>query len=182
MSFRSYRDPVVADVTARCDWRIADLVAGEKPTTLYLVVPPSDISRTKPRSCVSSSIGRPPADLRTYTRRTRHRLLLMLDEFPGAWPTRLLRERACFHGRLSDRCFSLLSPEPDRESLRSEQLDPRQLPRQGQLCDQRRAHRKASVDALAPRPRCAMQNYAGHRLAPWLGHSMISRSETAHHC
>jgi type IV secretion system protein VirD4 len=25
----------------------------------------------------------------------------------------------------------------------------------------------------------AMQNYAGHRLAPWLGHLMISRSETA---
>lgn len=24
-----------------------------------------------------------------------------------------------------------------------------------------------------------MQNYAGHRLAPWLGHLMISRSETA---
>src|SRR5690242_5955183 len=49
MSFLGlYRDPVVAHVTRRCDWRIRDLIEGERPTTLYLVVPPSDISRTKP--------------------------------------------------------------------------------------------------------------------------------------
>jgi type IV secretion system protein VirD4 len=43
-----YRDPTIARNTEACDWRIADLVAAEKPVTLYLVVPPSDISRTKP--------------------------------------------------------------------------------------------------------------------------------------
>jgi type IV secretion system protein VirD4 len=49
MSFLGlYRDPVVAAVTRQCDWRIRDLVEGAKPATLYLVVPPSDISRTKP--------------------------------------------------------------------------------------------------------------------------------------
>ncbi len=49
MSFLGlYRDPVVAAVTARCDWRIGDLVESASPVSLYLVVPPSDISRTKP--------------------------------------------------------------------------------------------------------------------------------------
>src|SRR3954464_4976197 len=49
MSFLGlYRDPVVAKVTRQCDWRIRDLIEDERPTTLYLVVPPSDISRTKP--------------------------------------------------------------------------------------------------------------------------------------
>ncbi|WP_456304645.1 type IV secretory system conjugative DNA transfer family protein [Acidomonas methanolica] len=49
MSFLGlYRDPVVAEVTRRCDWRIADIVGGKRPSTLYLVVPPSDINRTKP--------------------------------------------------------------------------------------------------------------------------------------
>jgi Type IV secretory system Conjugative DNA transfer len=49
MSFLGlYRDPTVAAVTRRCDWRIADLVEGRHPVSLYLVVPPSDISRTKP--------------------------------------------------------------------------------------------------------------------------------------
>ncbi|TIV08618.1 MAG: conjugal transfer protein TraG, partial [Mesorhizobium sp.] len=49
MSFLGlYRDPTVAAATSSCDWRIADLVDGERPLSLYLVVPPSDISRTKP--------------------------------------------------------------------------------------------------------------------------------------
>jgi type IV secretion system protein VirD4 len=84
MSFLGlYRDPVVAAVTARCDWRISDLVSGEKPTTLYLVVPPSDISRTKPLvRLVLNQIGRRlTEDLHAKGRR--HRLLLMLDEFPA---------------------------------------------------------------------------------------------------
>src|SRR3546814_4412406 len=44
MSFLGlYRDPTVAEVTSRCDWRIADLVEAKQPVSLYLVVPPSDI-------------------------------------------------------------------------------------------------------------------------------------------
>ena len=49
MSFLGlYRDPLIATNTARSDWRIADLMQAERPVSLYLVVPPSDISRTKP--------------------------------------------------------------------------------------------------------------------------------------
>ena len=60
MSFLGlYRDPVVATVTRRCDWRIRDLVEGAAPATLYLVVPPSDISRTKPLvRLILNQIGR----------------------------------------------------------------------------------------------------------------------------
>jgi type IV secretion system protein VirD4 len=37
MSFLGlYRDPVVAQVTRRCDWRIDDLVSAEKPATLTI--------------------------------------------------------------------------------------------------------------------------------------------------
>src|SRR3546814_6996255 len=60
MSFLGlYRDPTVAAVTAASDWRIADLVEAEHPVSLYLVVPPSDISRTKPLvRLVLNQIGR----------------------------------------------------------------------------------------------------------------------------
>src|SRR5258708_12990879 len=60
MSFLGlYRDPVVAKVTSRCEWRIADLVECARPATLYLVVPPSAISRTKPLvRLVLNQIGR----------------------------------------------------------------------------------------------------------------------------
>jgi len=43
-----YRDPIVAGATTCCDWRIADLIDRARPVSLYLVLPPSDISRTRP--------------------------------------------------------------------------------------------------------------------------------------
>ncbi|MGC8068753.1 type IV secretory system conjugative DNA transfer family protein, partial [Salmonella enterica] len=72
-----------AKVTHRCDWRIRDLVEGDWPATLYLVVPPSDISRTKPLvRLILNQIGRRlTEDLHAKGRR--HRLLLMFDEFPA---------------------------------------------------------------------------------------------------
>ena len=84
MSFLGlYRDPVVAQVTRRCDWRIADLAEDHRPTTLYLVVPPSDISRTKPLiRLVLNQIGRRLTE-ELHASARRHRLLLMLDEFPA---------------------------------------------------------------------------------------------------
>ena len=84
MSFLGlYRDPVVATVTRRCDWRIRDLVEGATPATLYLVVPPSDISRTKPLvRLILNQIGRRLTE-ELEPKRRRHRLLLMLDEFPA---------------------------------------------------------------------------------------------------
>ncbi|TGV74456.1 conjugal transfer protein TraG, partial [Mesorhizobium sp. M00.F.Ca.ET.158.01.1.1] len=76
-------DPLVAQVTRACGWRIADLVGDTRPATLYLVVPPSDISRTKPLiRLILNQIGRRlTEDLQA--RAERHRLLLMLDEFPA---------------------------------------------------------------------------------------------------
>src|ERR1700733_6036426 len=60
MSFLGlYRDPTVAAATSGCDWRIADLVEPARPVSLYLVIPPSDISRTKPLvRLILNQIGR----------------------------------------------------------------------------------------------------------------------------
>ena len=84
MSFLGlYRDPAIAQVTRHCDWRIADLVEDSRPTTLYLVVPPSDISRTKPLiRLILNQIGRRLTEELSPKNR-RHRVLLMLDEFPA---------------------------------------------------------------------------------------------------
>ena len=87
MSFLGlYRDPVVAQVTRRCDWRITDIVDGKHPTTLYLVVPPSDINRTKPLiRLILNQVGRRLTE-ELQAKGGRHRLLLMLDEFPALAP------------------------------------------------------------------------------------------------
>jgi type IV secretion system protein VirD4 len=75
MSFLGlYRDPVVATVTRQCDWPIRDLVEGVAPATLYLVVPPSDISRAKPLvRLILNQIGRRLTE-ELEAKRRRHRL------------------------------------------------------------------------------------------------------------
>jgi type IV secretion system protein VirD4 len=86
MSFLGlYRDPIVAANTASSDWRIADLAAGERPVSLYLVVPPSDISRTRPlvRLILNQVARRLTETLPEARGAARPRLLLMLDEFPA---------------------------------------------------------------------------------------------------
>jgi type IV secretion system protein VirD4 len=91
MSFLGlYRDPTVSAVTAVSDWRIADLVEGKHPASLYLVVPPSDISRTKPLiRLILNQIGRRlTEELHDHGAGAnggsrRHKLLMMLDEFPA---------------------------------------------------------------------------------------------------
>lgn len=82
VSFLSlYRDPVVAQVTSRCDWRIADLMDAEHPVSLYLAVPPSDLSRTRPlMRLLLNQIGRRLTEAREEGRRP---LLWALDEFPA---------------------------------------------------------------------------------------------------
>src|SRR5256884_8492621 len=101
-----YRDPVVAKVTRRCDWRIADLVDEESPATLYLVVPPSDISRTKPLvRLVLHQIGRRLTE-ELETKNRRHRLLLMLDEFPAVGRLAFFESaRAFLAGVWVPKCF-----------------------------------------------------------------------------
>jgi type IV secretion system protein VirD4 len=85
MSFLGlYRDPIVAEVTSRSDWRIEDLAAPGRPVSLYLVVPPSDIARTKPLiRLVLNQIGRRLTEHLHDSCDRRTPLLLMLDEFPA---------------------------------------------------------------------------------------------------
>ena len=92
MSFLGlYRDPMVAAVTARCDWRIADLMEAEHPVSLYLVVPPSDITRTKPlMRLILNQIGRRLTET-LERRRTPAPAAADARRVPGAGPARLLR-------------------------------------------------------------------------------------------
>ena len=49
MSFLSlYRDPLIANNVSRSDFRILDLMNGERPVSLYLIVRAEDKDRMKP--------------------------------------------------------------------------------------------------------------------------------------
>jgi type IV secretion system protein VirD4 len=77
-----YRDPVIARNTAESDFRIVDLVGADVPVSLYLVVPPSDLTRTRPLiRLMLNQIGRQLTESMQVG--SKHRLLLLLDEFPS---------------------------------------------------------------------------------------------------
>ncbi len=141
MSFLGlYRDPTVAEVTSRCDWRIADLISAEHPVSLYLVVPPSDISRTKPLiRLILNQIGRRLTESLDGSDGIARRHKLLLTRVSGAGSPRFFRVRACLHGRLRHPQLSHRSkPEPDRQGVWAEPFHPRQLPCPGDFRHQRR--------------------------------------------
>jgi type IV secretion system protein VirD4 len=182
MSFLGlYRDPVVAKVTRRCDWRIRDLIEDERPTTLYLVVPPSDISRTKPLvRLILNQIGRRlTEDLQAKGRR--HRLLFMLDEFPALGRLDFFESALAFMAGYGLKSFLIAQSLNQIEKAYGPNnaiLDNCHVRVSFATNDERTAKRVSDALGTATELR-AMKNYAGHRLSPWLGHLMISRQETA---
>ena len=182
MSFLGlYRDPVVAEVTRRCDWRISDIVGGERPATLYLVVPPSDINRTKPLiRLMLNQIGRRlTEDLQANA--GRHRLLLMLDEFPALGRLDFFETALAFMAGYGLKSFLIAQSLNQIEKAygpNNSILDNCHVRVSFATNDERTAKRVSDALGTATEMK-AMKNYAGHRLSPWLGHLMVSRSETA---
>ncbi|MFT3972198.1 MAG: conjugal transfer protein TraG [Amaricoccus sp.] len=182
MSFLGlYRDPVVARVTARCDWRIADLVGSRQPVTLYLVVPPSDINRTKPLiRLILNQIGRRLTEELTSSGK-RHRLLLMLDEFPALGRLDFFESALAFMAGYGIKGFLIAQSLNQIERAYGPNnaiLDNCHVRVSFATNDERTAKRVSDALGTATELRDST-NYAGHRLAPWLGHLMVSRQETA---
>ncbi len=104
MSFLSlYRDPLVARNVARSEFKVSDLMNHEKPITLYLVVRAEDKDRMKPlmrliinqlvrvllRPEITFVEGRPKPP-------HKHRMLLMLDEFPSYGKLEVFQEALAY--------------------------------------------------------------------------------------
>jgi type IV secretion system protein VirD4 len=187
MSFLGlYRDPTVAAVTSRCDWRIADLVEGKSPVSLYLVVPPSDISRTKPLiRLVLNQIGRRLTEHlhaeNGNNAAANHKLLMMLDEFPALGRLDFFETSLAFLAGYGVRAFLIAQSLNQIEKAYGEHnaiLDNCHVRVAFATNDERTAKRISDALGTATEQR-AMRNYAGHRLSPWLAHVMVSRQETA---
>lgn len=76
-----YDDPIVQKTIRRSDFRIRDLVYGEKPMSLYFKVPPTPRDRNQLRPLVRLFIDLIFNQLLAEKDANRHHLLLMLDEF-----------------------------------------------------------------------------------------------------
>jgi type IV secretion system protein VirD4 len=103
MSFLTlYRDPIVASNTAHSEFRIQDLMNHEKPVSLYLVIRPSDKDRLKPLvRLIMNQIVRILTERMAFrdgrgVQHYRHRLLLLIDEFPSLGRLDVFQEALAF--------------------------------------------------------------------------------------
>ena len=97
-----YRDPIVSRNTCRSDFKIKDLMNDDKPVSLYLVVPPSDKERLRPliRLLITQIVRGLTEKMAFKEGRSaagyKHRLLLMLDEFPSLGKLDVFEESLAF--------------------------------------------------------------------------------------
>jgi type IV secretion system protein VirD4 len=109
--FGLYRDKTVAANVEVSDFRIRDLMNSEQALSLYIVTQPNDKSRLRPlvRVCVNMIIrlladkmdfekGRPKAHYK-------HRLLMMLDEFPSLGRLDIVQESLAFVAGYGIKCY-----------------------------------------------------------------------------
>ncbi len=177
-----YRDPIIAATTAASDWSIADLMQAERPVSLYLVVPPSDIPRTRPLvRLILNQIGRRLTETLPTDAANERRLLLMLDEFPALGRLDFFESSLAFLAGYGVRAFLVA------QSLH--QIDKAYGPNHAILdnChvrvafapnDERTARRLSDALGTATELR-AQKNLSGRRVAAWLSHVTVSEQETA---
>jgi type IV secretion system protein VirD4 len=106
-----YRDPVVARNVSRSEFRIRDLMHADDPVTLYIVTQPNDKDRLRPLVRVLvSMVVRLLADRMDFDRGRplvpyRHRLLMMLDEFPSLGRLPILQEALAYVAGYGIKCY-----------------------------------------------------------------------------
>jgi type IV secretion system protein VirD4 len=147
------------------------------------VVPPSDISRTKPLiRLILNQIGRRLTErLEGGPGNPRRQLLLMLDEFPALGRLDFFETALAFLAGYGVRAFLItqsLNQVAKAYGENNSILDNCHVRIAFASNDERTAKRISDALGTATEQR-AMRNYAGHRLSPWLAHVMVSRQETS---
>lgn len=83
-----YRDPIVGENTSHSDFKVADLMNHDKPVSLFFITTPRNADRMRPLArllltqIVLSLADRMEFDQGRSKTTHKHRLLLLLDEFP----------------------------------------------------------------------------------------------------
>lgn len=97
-----FRDPIVARNTSASHFKVSDLMNQDRPVSLYLVVPPSDKDRLRPliRLLINQIVRGLTRTMEFKDGRSvagyKHRLLMMLDEFPSLGKLDVFEESLAF--------------------------------------------------------------------------------------
>ena len=177
-----YRDPLVAEVTSRSDWRIMDLVSAKRPLSLYLIIPPSDLSRTRPlvRLILNQIVRRLTESLDQAEIAKRRSLLLMLDEFPALGRLDFFEGALAFLAGYNIRACIIaqsLNQIDKAYGVNNAILDNCHIRIVFAPNDERTAKRLSDALGTATELR-AVRGFTGNRSAFWFTHSSVSEQET----
>ncbi len=180
-----YRDPILARATEVSDFSIEDIIAGARPVSLYLVIPPEEISRLKALlRLVLNQILKRLTEVAGQTQGPNNqssgrRVLLMLDEFPQLGRLDFFEHALAYiRGYRIKACLVAQSLNQIAQAYgeHSSILDNAHIRVAFACNDERTAKRISDMLGVTTETRAQM-NYAGSRMAPWLGHTMVSRQE-----
>jgi type IV secretion system protein VirD4 len=109
-----YRDPVVGRNVSKSEFRIKDLMNHEDPVSLYIVTQPNDKARLRPLvRILVNMIVRLLADGMDFEKgrpkpHYKHRLLMMLDEFPSLGKLEIMQESLAFVAGYGIKCYLIV--------------------------------------------------------------------------
>ncbi|PPT91412.1 conjugal transfer protein TraG [Xanthomonas theicola] len=179
--FSLYLDPIVAQAVSESDFSVYDLMRAEHPLSLYLISPPSDKRRLRPlfRLIINQVFTRLTEELNPES--NRHRLLAQLDEFPALGKIEQIEEGLGFYAGYGIKVLMYNQSVnqiikyygPNNTVMDGAHIHVWYAPNTEETA-------KKISDALGVKTERQQQtNYAGNRLAPWLGHVMVSNQETS---
>ncbi|MDR2925489.1 MAG: type IV secretory system conjugative DNA transfer family protein [Azoarcus sp.] len=120
-----YRDPVIARNVGTSEFKIKDLVNRENPVSLYIVTTPDDKARLRPlvRIMIAMTVRLLTGSMEYRNGRAvakhKHRLLMMLDEFPSLGKIEILQESLAFLAGYGIKCYLICQ---DINQLRSREI------------------------------------------------------------
>ena len=109
-----YRDPIIRKNITRSDFRIVDLMNHEKPVTLYVCVGSTDKTRLRPLTrllfsqIVRTLTGEVEYDHGVSTPSYKHKLLLLIDEFPSLGRMVIMNEAIAFLRGYGIKCLFII--------------------------------------------------------------------------
>jgi type IV secretion system protein VirD4 len=178
-----YADPIVARNTSSSDFRITDLMQGEHPMSLYIVVPDSDRLRLKPLTRLLMTMITQRLVEVLNPKENQHRLLMLIDEFPRLSRMPFFTDALSYVAGYNIKVMLIMQSKG--------QLDAPESYGKGntiiESCRLRCVYTPQDPDtaqwisdSLGPKTEVHQQTtYTGHRLAPWLGHVMVADQESS---
>lgn len=109
-----YRDPVIARNVSKSEFKIRDLMNHRKPVSLYIITQPNDKTRLRPLVRVVVNmilrllVDRMEFENGRHKPHYKHRLLMMLDEFPSIGKLEIMQESLAFVAGYGIKCYIIV--------------------------------------------------------------------------